>query len=1204
MKKRFLSFMLVAAMLLSFMPVMAFADAQKIGDSNVTWALSNENTVLTISGTGAMPDFADASEQPWRDNRNGIQSVVIESGVTSVGNHAFDEFGSVSLTLPDGWQGDLPDGNGIWYGADDVTLPSYPKTVQNVKLQQRYPWDGKVYITADVTGSNELNVAVNIYRYDRGEWKSPDSPAVQASVNLGDGMTTMASFLWDANTGLTGTGSAVKAEVVLDGKFVSTSSAVTVYRTANDLVVRGGEEVQIEVDPVWTGGNKATVSIKGEASNREYEYYGATTDAWDTTGLTPGKYELCYSEYNNATATFWVTDDNWVVLNEKITVDRTFESTKTYLVLGTVEVDSGVTLTVKNGAKFFYGTASDFNGSTPWELPNKYERFGDDNSFKIVEKEPGTEDNPWNVGTSGHESEVNAYVTPNVSCDYLHITGAGIIGSLSAVPDKNRIGHIIVSDATITGAASNVFAGFKNVSLTLPAGWPGDLPNEGGKWYGANGVTLKSYPNTVRNVTFQQRYPWNGKVDITTEIRGAGALDITVAAFKKKDSAWEPIYISAILGETSINLGEGAIESFRFVWDAAEDLNNEVYDIYVEVGLVGKVSGSSIEGKVDLRTSVALPEGATTVAGVTWSDTAWTGEGNANVSIGWKKAGTSDVGSLAEGRLGEGVGEFYLPKRDGAYTLTHSTGSLESFVTYTVSGYPVKNITNGTAADAKGSISIGTTSAVVSETVTVTVNPDSGYVLKDLTVFKTDASTTTIAAIKKSDSTYEFTMPAYDVTVKAEFELAPITNVDITIGTVSLDTVKGLGDESRPTISVVDNSTATNLLNQKTNLYDAYLMDSKGTVLYSYNTGLLYPADQGWYSYDGSFKITDYANVKFDKVEKISLRYCIGNEEEEAYNLPASNSDLAVKVNNEELPISEKDNYLSSNFRIVNKRITVCYVCDISKSSPSYYIIVERNESNYAVAAEVAKNGTVTVDKSSVAADGTVTITVAPDKGFVIDALTVLDANGKEVGVNNLGNNKYSFTMPKSNVSVKASFVKEQTVVNSFVDVKEGDYFYDAVLWAIENGITDGVDATHFNPSGITNRAQMVTFLWRAAGCPEPTLTKCPFADVETGSYYDKAVLWAYENGITDGTTATTFEPNKNVNRAQVVTFLWRYSGGLSVDYWMQMSDVASGQYYTEAVRWALAEKITDGTSKTTFSPEDDCLRGQAVTFLYRGFGE
>ncbi len=175
---------------------------------------------------------------------------------------------------------------------------------------------------------------------------------------------------------------------------------------------------------------------------------------------------------------------------------------------------------------------------------------------------------------------------------------------------------------------------------------------------------------------------------------------------------------------------------------------------------------------------------------------------------------------------------------------------------------------------------------------------------------------------------------------------------------------------------------------------------------------------------------------------------------------------------------------------------------------------------------------------------------------------------------------------------------------DQFVDIDANAYYYDAVKWAVANGVTDGVDATHFNPSGITNRAQMVTFLWKVAGKPEPTITETPFADLDPDWYYYKAVLWAYENGITDGTSETTFEPNAKVSRAQVVTFLWRYAGKPVVNYFMQMTDVPSEMYYTEAVRWALSEKITDGTSNTTFSPNNDCLRGQIVTFLFRDFAK
>lgn len=177
-------------------------------------------------------------------------------------------------------------------------------------------------------------------------------------------------------------------------------------------------------------------------------------------------------------------------------------------------------------------------------------------------------------------------------------------------------------------------------------------------------------------------------------------------------------------------------------------------------------------------------------------------------------------------------------------------------------------------------------------------------------------------------------------------------------------------------------------------------------------------------------------------------------------------------------------------------------------------------------------------------------------------------------------------------------------IASAFVDINATDYFYDAVRWAAANGITSGVDATHFAPMAITTRGQMVTFLWRAAGCPEPTETTCVFTDVKADSYYYKAVLWAAETGLTKGTSDTTFSPDAEVSRGQTVTFLARLNGVKddATGYSHNFADVKTTDYYSNAVAWAATNKITDGTSATTFSPNDDCLRGQIVTFLYRNF--
>ena len=187
-----------------------------------------------------------------------------------------------------------------------------------------------------------------------------------------------------------------------------------------------------------------------------------------------------------------------------------------------------------------------------------------------------------------------------------------------------------------------------------------------------------------------------------------------------------------------------------------------------------------------------------------------------------------------------------------------------------------------------------------------------------------------------------------------------------------------------------------------------------------------------------------------------------------------------------------------------------------------------------------------------------------------------------------------------ANTTVYAKWTQSGTAQNPFVDVKEGAYYYDAVLWAVEQKITSGTSATTFSPDASCTRAQMVTFLWRAAGSPKVENGKNPFTDVKADAYYYDAVLWAVEKGVTSGTSATTFSPDATVTRGQTVTFLYRNAGSPEVSGTMPFTDVEADAYYAKAVQWAVQQKITTGTSETTFSPMSDCTRGQIVTFLYR----
>ena len=261
-----------------------------------------------------------------------------------------------------------------------------------------------------------------------------------------------------------------------------------------------------------------------------------------------------------------------------------------------------------------------------------------------------------------------------------------------------------------------------------------------------------------------------------------------------------------------------------------------------------------------------------------------------------------------------------------------------------------------------------------------------------------------------------------------------------------------------------------------------------------------------------------------------------------------------------------------------------------------------------------AENGTFTTSADKARSGDKVTVTVKPDEGYKVDAVKVTDRNGKEITVTDNGDGTYSFTMPASAVTVTPSFVPaDQTTpaptpepapaAKGFVDVPADAYYAAPVDWAVEKGVTTGVDDTHFAPDASCTRAQMVTFLWRAAGSPEPAGGENPFADVAADAYYSDAVLWAVEKGITQGTDGTHFSPDATVDRAQSVTFLYRFCGE-KTDGTDPFTDVSEGAYYYDAVLWAVDQGVTNGTSATTFSPNADCTRGQIVTFLYRAMGQ
>ena len=293
--------------------------------------------------------------------------------------------------------------------------------------------------------------------------------------------------------------------------------------------------------------------------------------------------------------------------------------------------------------------------------------------------------------------------------------------------------------------------------------------------------------------------------------------------------------------------------------------------------------------------------------------------------------------------------------------------------------------------------------------------------------------------------------------------------------------------------------------------------------------------------------------------------------------------------------LTDPSGALASNYYVSS---TANGVWTVSYSAPSSGGGSSSSSRRYDVSAPSVKHGDVTVSPKNASKGDTVTITVKPDSGYELDTLTVKDASGSKIKVKDKGDGKFTFTMPASKVTVSAEFAEIETL--DFADVSTDAYYYEAVKWAAKKGITGGIGNGLFGPNQPCTRAQIVTFLWRAAGSPEPKAMSS-FADVSTDAYYAKAVAWAVENGITTGTGDGKFSPDTTCTRAQSVTFLFRAIGKL-VDSKAEFSDVLTDSYYANAVAWAVVNGVTNGIGDGLFGPNNSCTRAQIVTFLFRAY--
>lgn len=302
-----------------------------------------------------------------------------------------------------------------------------------------------------------------------------------------------------------------------------------------------------------------------------------------------------------------------------------------------------------------------------------------------------------------------------------------------------------------------------------------------------------------------------------------------------------------------------------------------------------------------------------------------------------------------------------------------------------------------------------------------------------------------------------------------------------------------------------------------------------------------------------------------------------------------------------------KDSTLQTPWNFANDTVTADTTLyakwTANPPAPSY----DDSDPTYAVSAPAAENGKIAVSPKNASAGSTVTITVKPDSGYVLETISVTDKNGNDLKLTDKGGGKYTFTMPASKVEIKATFMEDNSVLNFFYDVPNDAYYFEAVKWAAENGITGGVGNSLFAPNQPCTRAQIVTFLWRAAGSPVVNYLM-PFTEVDEGAYYAEAVRWAASTGIVTGLTETTFGTNGVCTRAQAAAMIYRCAQAQGKGFtgaWMfhlPFTDVPEWAY--ESVAWCYMNGVTTGVSETSFAPGNDCTRAQIVTFLWRAFSK
>ena len=491
------------------------------------------------------------------------------------------------------------------------------------------------------------------------------------------------------------------------------------------------------------------------------------------------------------------------------------------------------------------------------------------------------------------------------------------------------------------------------------------------------------------------------------------------------------------------------------------------------------------------------------------------------------------------------------------------------------------------------SVSIGSPTTIVKngKSCTITIKADEGYTLPvetsngaasykydngkttaNVTVTPTENTTITIEAVANrykvefdGNGNTSGTMAAQDMTYDAAVNLTANE-----FGRTGYN-FAGWSESKGGEVKYPDGTSVKNLTAENDGTVTLYAIWTKKQVIPAFSSSAIQS-----YKYDGSNKAYNLTS----NIKGFVITYKQGETDVTA---PKDVGTYDVIISRAEDPT-----YAAFSQTITGGLVITKVSSSSSSSNPTYSVTTPSK----------SENGGVAVSSKNARKGDAVTVTVTPDAGYQLDKLTVTDKNGNVLKLTDKGDGKYSFTMPDGKVEIKAVFAKK-VETSPFDDVSADAYYNQAVRWAQEKGITDGISSDLFGPEQPCTRSQIVTFLWRAAGSPEPKSTAAGMTDVVPGSYYAKAVAWAVENGITTGTAEGTFSPDATCTRAQAVTFLARAQNAKATGK-TAFSDVPADSYFADAVAWAQANGVTTGTSETTFSPDNDCTRAQIVTFLYR----